>query len=142
MSLRFKSESEIPSHLLVRRTPTGISFESVKPRKYRNKIVEQDGIRFDSKFEAKRYGELKLLEGLGEISGLRTHVSFPLDVLGKRIGALEVDFLYLKGGATVLEDVKCKLTKTPVYRWKAAHLFAQYGLEIVEIERNKRRRAA
>ena len=39
--------------------------------KYRNKKTELDGIAFDSKREAERYAELKLLERAGEISYLQ-----------------------------------------------------------------------
>lgn len=35
--------------------------------KYRNNKVEYDGIIFDSKKEAQRYAELKLLERRGEL---------------------------------------------------------------------------
>lgn len=144
MSLRFKSEAEIPAHLLRRIDARKYAPEADRPKllKFNNQKVEADGIKFDSKFEAKRYGELRLLEELGEISGLRVHVSFPLDVNGHRIGAIEPDFLYRKGGVTVIEDVKSKVTKTPLYEWKRAHFVAQYRMEIIEIERNKRRRAA
>ena len=39
-------------------------------RKYGNKKIEIDGVKFDSKKEAKRYGYLQLLEVLGEIKDL------------------------------------------------------------------------
>lgn len=42
--------------------------------KYRNNKVEYDGIIFDSKKEAKRYAELKLLERTGRIKELRRQV--------------------------------------------------------------------
>ena len=38
--------------------------------KYSNKKVNIDGITFDSKKEANRYKELKILENLGKISNL------------------------------------------------------------------------
>lgn len=46
--------------------------------KYRNNKVEYDGIIFDSKKEAKRYAELKLLERTGRIKELRRQVPFTL----------------------------------------------------------------
>lgn len=46
--------------------------------KYRNKKVEVDGIVFDSKKEAKRWQELRLLEQAGEIGDLRRQVKFEL----------------------------------------------------------------
>ena len=46
--------------------------------KYRNKKIEVDGIVFDSKKEANRYRELKLLEDAGEIINLQRQVKFLL----------------------------------------------------------------
>ena len=42
--------------------------------KYGNKKTVVDGITFDSRKEAKRYQELKLLEKAGEIKDLRRQV--------------------------------------------------------------------
>ena len=39
----------------------------VKPSKYKNVRVTVDGIKFDSKGEAKRYGELKILKATGKV---------------------------------------------------------------------------
>ena len=39
--------------------------------KYKNKKVSVDGIEFDSKLEANRYCELKLLQRANEIKNLR-----------------------------------------------------------------------
>ena len=49
-----------------------------KKRKYRNTTTTVDGIRFDSRKEAKRYGELQLMQKAGEISELRRQVVFTL----------------------------------------------------------------
>lgn len=46
--------------------------------KYRNKKVIVDGISFDSKKEAARYKELRMLERTGIISALRLQVPFEL----------------------------------------------------------------
>lgn len=37
-----------------------------------------DGLKFDSKNEAKRYSELKMLQAAGEISDLQTQVKYVL----------------------------------------------------------------
>ena len=47
-------------------------------RKYKNKKVTIDGYVFDSKKEAKRYTELKLLERSGKISNLNLQVEYEL----------------------------------------------------------------
>lgn len=97
-------------------------------RKYKNNPVEYDGISFDSKREAKRYAELKLLERAGKITGLQRQVKFELipaqyeaverwsDKTGKRLKdgkqLLEkecsyiADFVYCMDGRRVVEDVK------------------------------------
>lgn len=46
--------------------------------KYNNKKITVDGQIFDSKKEANRYKELRLLEKAGEIKDLRTQVKFKL----------------------------------------------------------------
>ena len=87
--------------------------------KYSNKKVNIDGITFDSKKEANRYRELKLLEKVGEISNL---VLQPVYVLlesfehkGEKIRAIKYlgDFEYVdsKTGSKVLEDTKGFKTK-------------------------------
>jgi len=97
-------------------------------RKYKNNPVEYDGISFDSKREAKRYAELKLLERAGKITDLQRQVKFELipaqyeiverysDKTGKKLKdgkrLLEkecsyiADFVYTSNGQTVVEDVK------------------------------------
>lgn len=46
--------------------------------KYGNRKIEADGIVFDSKKEARRYHQLKLLEGAGMIRDLQMQVKFLL----------------------------------------------------------------
>ncbi len=86
--------------------------------KYRNIKTQVDGITFDSKKEASRYGELKMLAKSGYIENLRLQPEFPLMVNGKKIGKYVADFSYFKNGVKIIEDVKSKATMTPVYRMK------------------------
>ena len=44
--------------------------------KYKNKKTVYDGITFDSKKEAQRYSELKLLEKVGKIKNLKRQESY------------------------------------------------------------------
>ena len=53
--------------------------------KYRNIKTEIDGIKFDSKKEAKRYSELKMLESTSAINQLELQPQFPLYVNGEKI---------------------------------------------------------
>jgi hypothetical protein len=107
----------------------------VNPRaKFKNIRTERDGQKFDSKWEAERFAQLKLLEAAGEIRELRPQVSFPLMVGDALIGAYVADAVYLTSeGRKVVEDAKgCK---TPLYRWKARHFRAQYGFAITEVRK-------
>lgn len=63
-------------------------------QKYRNKPTIVDGIRFDSKKEAGRYQELKLLEKSGRIRGLTYHRAWVLEVKGQKVCEYESDFDY------------------------------------------------
>lgn len=84
--------------------------------KYNAVRTEVDGILFHSKGEARRYGELKMLERAGEISDLELQPQFVLlDAFerdGKRIQAIKyrADFKYIEGDIVVIEDFKGKET--------------------------------
>lgn len=92
--------------------------------KYRAKKTTVDGIEFDSKREAERYRELKLLEKANEIRNLELQPRFLLqgkfkDRNGKTHRKIEyvADFMYVdKDDKTVVEDVKGVLTD--VYKLK------------------------
>ena len=80
-----------------------------RPLKYRNKPTMVEGIRFASKAEAKRYGELKLLERAGEIESLELQPSFPIEVNGIPICIYVGDFSYWEYEAPlhrIVEDTK------------------------------------
>ena len=65
--------------------------------KYRNKKTVIDGIRFDSKREAERYSELKLMEKANMISGLQLQPVFVEDVKGMKTDVFNIKrkmFLY------------------------------------------------
>ena len=98
--------------------------------KYGAVAVCEDGHRFASKAEARRYRELKALAAAGEIADLELQPRYPLEVNGRKIGAYVGDFRYCRGGVTILEDVKG--VKTPVYRLKKKLVAALYGIEILE----------
>jgi hypothetical protein len=100
-------------HALAKRAP-----------KYGNEQEVVDGITFDSKAEAERYKELKLMERAGEISGLELQPRFVLqeaftDDAGVNHQAITyvADFRYIERGALVVEDVKG--AETAVFKIKA-----------------------
>lgn len=101
----------------------------MRRRKYGNTKIMVDGIQFDSKREAARYQQLKLLERAGRITALQTQVKYVL-IPTQREASFEVyksgpnkgrrkpgkvlececsyiaDFVYTQDGETVVEDVK------------------------------------
>jgi Protein of unknown function (DUF1064) len=100
-------------------------------RKYGNTPTTQDGYKFDSKLEAHRYGELKLLLAAGMITDLKLQTRWDLQVNGSHVAYYFSDFDYLDDGKRVVEDAKA--VWTPVYSLKKKMLKAQYGIDIVEI---------
>lgn len=83
-------------------------------RKYRNKPVIVDGLKFDSGKEAKRWQELKLLERAGQITQLNRQIAFALAPSVKIVGEkrarpalrFKADFVYYRGDEYVCEDSK------------------------------------
>lgn len=101
--------------------------------KYANKPTVVDGIRFPSKKEATRYGQLKWLEKVGEIADLRLKTRYDIIVGGIKICQYEDDFSYVNKGDTgrTIEDAKG--FRTPVYRLKKKLMRACNGIEIKEV---------
>lgn len=106
--------------------------------KYRAKKTVIDGIKFDSKKEAKRYIVLKALEGKGEIEKLMLQPRFLLQEgfrkNGKAYRKIEyvADFMYEQDGKLIIEDVKG--IKTDVYKLKQKLFEKRYqDLTIKEI---------
>lgn len=94
-----------------------------------------DGIVFDSLKEAERWKLLRLSQIAGRITNLERQVKYALHVNGELIGHYISDFEYQnETGQLIVEDVKSKHTRNdPLYRWKAKHIRAQYGIEIKEV---------
>ena len=109
--------------------------------KYRNQKTVVDGIAFDSRKEANRWAELKLLERAGKITFLQRQVSYVLIPKQVRDGKLlerqvvyKADFAYKdENGNDVVEDVKSPITKTKEYIIKRKLLLWEYGIEVREI---------
>lgn len=108
---------------------------------------------FDSKREAQRYSQLKMLEDAGEIHNLQTQVKYELipkqtvfikrisKKNGKELKPLEktlehacyyvADFVYYEGEKMVVEDTKGFRTKDYVIKRKL--MLYRYGIQIREI---------
>jgi hypothetical protein len=109
--------------------------DAPKSNKYHAKPMTVDGIHFDSQAEARRYGELRILERAGGLTRLVCHRRFPLSINGTKICDYEDDFDYTTpDGRYVVEDVKSPATKTALYRVKRNLMKALHGIDIVEVE--------
>lgn len=112
-----------------------------QPRaKYGNTKVEVDGVKYDSKKEAKRGAELEQLERLGIISNLERQKKFVLQPSFKFMGhtireiAYVADFVYMENENQVVEDVKSPITrKNPVYKLKKKMMMYVHGIEVKEV---------
>ena len=106
-----------------------------RPSKFGAVKTTVDGIEFDSKAEAKRYSELRLLERAGQIKNLERQPRYDLEVNGVKIGFYKADFRYWDQASSqqIVEDVKGM--RTPVFAIKAKLMKALHRVEIVEIGR-------
>jgi hypothetical protein len=99
--------------------------------KYGAKKTVIDGITFDSKKEARRYTELKLLERAGEIRGLKLKPVFPIVVNGRpvmmrngHVAKYTADFQYFEGIKSVVEEVKGYVVRDyPLRRALVEHIY-------------------
>lgn len=100
--------------------------------KYHNSKTVIDGIRFDSKKEAKRYLELKILEKAGAIKDLRRQVPYVLINKSRYGRAIKyvADFVYYEDDKLVVEDVKG--VRTPVYKLKKRLMAERFEIEVKE----------
>lgn len=106
--------------------------------KYGNRKTIVDGITFDSMKEARRYGELKMLERAGKVVDLQLQPEFiltanniPLTYDSGRKIKYRADFQYLCTTRVkrIVEDVKGY--KTTDYKIKKA-IMKSMGIEVVE----------
>lgn len=113
--------------------------------KYKAKPVHDDGHRFSSKREHKRYLELKLLERAGEIRDLQLQPSWTFSVDGKAVlirsegypngrkltYRADFGFVDVKTGEYRCEDSKG--FRTPEFKIKKALMEAFHGIIVQEV---------
>ena len=107
--------------------------------KYGNrKTTTFDGITFDSAKEARRWGELKLMQRAGIISDLQRQVKYELipsqyidGKCAERSLSYIADFVYKENGKTIVEDTKG--VKTPDYILKRKLMLYIHHIRIKEI---------
>lgn len=119
----------------------------MKKSKYGSRKVIRNGITFDSAKEARRYGELLLLEKAGAIAKLQMQVKFVLipaqyettyTKTGKekqkcveRECSYIADFVYYENGEKVVEDTKGFKTKDYIVKRKL--MLYVHGIKIKEV---------
>ena len=106
--------------------------------KYRSKKTVIDGITFDSKKEANRYMELKVLEKAGVIQDLQRQVKYvliPSQIINGKVVerecAYKADFVYTENGMTIVEDTKG--FRTTDYKIKRKLMLHVHGIRIKEV---------
>jgi len=119
---------------------------TVKRRsKHGNVRVRIDNINFDSKVEAKRYNQLRLLQQCGVITDLQCQVSFELAPAVHLHGRHRMspplrylaDFVYRQDGKQIVEDVKGAEKVTEGFRIKRHLMATVHGIHIIEIRQKK-----
>jgi len=103
-----------------------------KPRsKYGSVKCKVDGITFDSKREAKVYGQLKLLEKSGIVKSFERQVPYKFEKNGERI-VYKADFVVtFKDGHTEVWDAKGVRTDVYIIKKKLMKMF--FDIDIVEV---------
>lgn len=112
-----------------------------QPRsKYGNVKTEVNGVKYDSKKEARRAMELELMEKSGEIKNLERQKKYELQpgfmLAGHKIRPIVyiADFVYEKDGEIVVEDVKSDVTrKNQTYKLKKKMMMYVHGIEVKEV---------
>lgn len=103
--------------------------KKIKPSKYRNVKTVVDGITFDSKAEARYYGELKLLQAAGEVRYFLRQTPFHLP------GGVtyRADFLvFYPDGREAVVDVKGVITKEFAIKKKLVEATYPVKVEVVK----------
>ena len=123
--------------------PDGVTVGKKGRSKFGAKKTVVDGITFDSRIEARRYGQLKFEERAGAIKHLRIHPQFEAIVNGILVCKYKADFAYraewvspVNMGPLTVEDVKSEGTRRE-RDWKLRKrlIEAACGVTITEVIR-------
>ena len=107
--------------------------------KYGNRKTTINGITFDSKREAQRWDELRMLERAGHIRDLRRQVAYELvpgvkftgDKRTKPAIRYVADFVYTERDREVIEDLKSPASANlQAFKLKRHLLLALHGREV------------
>ena len=115
-------------------------------RKYHNTKTVADGIKFDSRLEAERYAQLKMMERAGAIRDLELQPEYELIPSFKKGGktwrktVYKADFRYIlaEDDKTIIEDVKGSTSViTDVFRLKQKLFECKYPEYTISIVTSK-----
>lgn len=102
-----------------------------KRSKYGNVKVTVDNIRFDSKREAAYYGELKMREKAGEVTGVELQRPFKLlGPKGELMATYKADFAFWDNREDRFRVIDVKGVETKEFRLKKKMMRALLGIEI------------
>ena len=112
-----------------------------RPNKYFAKKTVAMGLKFDSRWEAERWGQLKAMERAGVVTQLERQVKYELTINDVKICDYIADFRYLleeENGLSklVVEDAKGILT--PEFKLKKKMMKAIHGIDIHLSYKSKR----
>ena len=101
--------------------------------KYGNKKTVVDGIKFDSKWEAERYGQLKAMERGGVVTDLELQVPYNIIINDIKICKYIADFKYKQEDIhgkieEIVEDAKG--FETPEFKLKKKLMKAVFNIDI------------
>tara|TARA_R110000803_G_scaffold79132_1_gene144630 strand:+ start:25 stop:381 length:357 start_codon:yes stop_codon:yes gene_type:complete len=104
-----------------------------KRNKFGAKKTEFMGMKFDSKWEAERYGQLYLKFERGEIEELDRQIRFNILVNDQKICAYVADYTYYETDENgerqyIVEDAKG--VETPEFKLKKKLMLAANGIDI------------
>lgn len=129
MPILFKSMKAMQAWLGGKKSPGASRFAVA--RKEDRTVV---GVTFDSRLEAERYAELRIEERVGSIEGLTTQPRWDMQINGKHYCSYTADFMYLRDGNLIIEDVKSTGTrKDAAYRLRKRAAELQHKIKVTEI---------
>ena len=108
----------------------GLRLKSEKKNKYSAERAVVDNVKFDSRREAHRYSELKLLLRANEIVDLKLHPVFAIVVKDKLICNVELDFSYFDSRDKSYHHEDVKGRDNPMSKLKRRLVEVVYGIKV------------
>ena len=105
-----------------------------RPNKYFAKKTVAMGLKFDSKWEAERWGQLKSMERAGIVTQLERQIRYDLTINNVKICDYVADFRYLleeEDGMSKLVIEDAKGFQTPEFKLKKKLMKAIHNIELL-----------